>query len=154
MQRKIEKLLKHNTKNNVNSGLSLGCFCHFFICIRMAARLLSSGLVIKRSWARNLAGAEIFSASSCQTGGRIAQWITFLLCIQRPQVQFSALPRFIEHCLVSGQWHSNKPINYKAGVCISSWGIRQASTTKNVKLGNVALLGDKWSVSKIQAPEK
>ena len=35
-------------------------------------------------------------------GGRTAQWITFSLHTQWPRVQFLALPRFIEHCLVIG----------------------------------------------------
>ena len=31
------------------------------------------------------------------------------------------VPRFIVHCLVSGQWYSNEPIWYEAGVGKSSW---------------------------------
>ena len=40
-------------------------------------------------------------------------------------------PRFIKHhCYTSGQWHSNEPVKYKAGVCNSSWGVHQPITTK------------------------
>ena len=42
--------------------------------------------------------------------------IVFSLRTQRPQVQITALSRFIKHCLVSGQWQSNEPIQCKAGV--------------------------------------
>ena len=44
------------------------------------------------------------------------------------------VPRFIKHCLVSGQRHSNKPIQYEAGVCKSNGSIRQASATKKFNM--------------------
>ena len=40
------------------------------------------------------------------------------------------VPRFIKHCLVSGQWHSDKP---EAGVLKSRGSVRQASATKKCR---------------------
>ena len=42
------------------------------------------------------------------------------------------VPRFIVHCLVSGQWYSNEPIWYEAGVRKSScsWYYKKSYNTR------------------------
>ena len=42
----------------------------------------------------------------------------------------ASVPRFIKHCLVSGQWHSDQP---EVGVLKSSGSVCQASATKKCR---------------------
>ena len=78
---------------------------------------------------------SIFSRAELNLSWGHSAHVAFALCNQHPQVRFLAIPQFIEqHCLVRGQLRSNQPILYRAGVCKSSWVIRQSYYYQNLYL--------------------